>query len=120
MTLWRPPSRWLSIGEALEAWEPRRRADSSYALPPAEEKTEILRVVVRESMSGDLLSKLIHDIIAVAEMLLADAGPSPSMSVMDHIDHIDKAVRARPGHARHAHTKRTGQGAKGKKAGYIC
>ncbi|CAK9780193.1 glutamate decarboxylase [Cutaneotrichosporon oleaginosum] len=89
----------------------------NYALPPAEDKTEILRVVVRESLSGDLLHKLIHDIVAVTEMLLADAGPSPSMSTMDC---IDKAIRARPGRARHAMKEQTGQGDKGKKAAYIC
>lgn len=31
----------------------------NYPLPPNEEKTEILRVVVRESMSRDLLDRLI-------------------------------------------------------------
>jgi len=41
-----------------------------YPLPPNEEKTEILRVVVRESMSMDLLDRLISDIIAVTQTLM--------------------------------------------------
>lgn len=36
----------------------------SYPLPPACENTEILRVVIRESFSGDLLRKLVEDIIS--------------------------------------------------------
>ena len=42
----------------------------NYPLPPKEEKTEILRVVVRESMSLDLLDRLITDIIEVTEHLM--------------------------------------------------
>jgi glutamate decarboxylase len=45
-----------------------------YPLPPKEEKTEILRVVVRESMSLDLLDRLISDIIAVTQ-ILTDSDP---------------------------------------------
>jgi len=40
-------------------------ADDSYPLPPACEDTEILRVVVRESLSGDLARKLLVDIVQV-------------------------------------------------------
>ena len=43
---------------------------ADYPLPPNEEKTEILRVVVRESMSIDLLDRLIADICAVTENLI--------------------------------------------------
>ncbi|CAD6580332.1 MAG: hypothetical protein ASARMPREDX12_009527 [Alectoria sarmentosa] len=43
----------------------------NYPLPPKEDKTEILRVVVRESMSLDLLDRLITDIIAVTEQLMS-------------------------------------------------
>ncbi|CAF9934961.1 hypothetical protein IMSHALPRED_010050 [Imshaugia aleurites] len=42
----------------------------NYPLPPKEEKTEILRVVVRESMSLDLLDRLITDIVTVTEQLM--------------------------------------------------
>ncbi|KAK6904943.1 glutamate decarboxylase [Kwoniella mangroviensis CBS 10435] len=53
----------------------------NYPLPPAEEDTEILRCVVRESLSGDLARKLILDIIQVTEGLLNGAGPSYHMSI---------------------------------------
>lgn len=83
----------------------------SYPLAPNCEKDEILRVVVRESLSGDLSRKLIHDILQVyvligfpcfkaradfpmahrTEDLLNDAGPSYSMSTAtrrhENLDH---------------------------------
>lgn len=42
----------------------------NYPLPPNEEATEILRIVVRESMSFDLLDKLICDICAITSRLM--------------------------------------------------
>ncbi|KZF20893.1 glutamate decarboxylase [Xylona heveae TC161] len=42
----------------------------NYPLPPKEEKTEILRVVVRESMALDLVERLIRDICDVTETLM--------------------------------------------------
>lgn len=42
----------------------------NYALPPAEDGTEILRVVIRESMSLDLLDRLISDIVSVTQTLV--------------------------------------------------
>ncbi|KAI0183315.1 pyridoxal phosphate-dependent transferase [Xylaria flabelliformis] len=42
----------------------------NYALPPNENQTEILRVVVRESMSLDLLDRLISDIVSVTQTLI--------------------------------------------------
>lgn len=44
----------------------------NYALPPTEDDTEILRVVIRESMSFDLLDKLITDLVLVTEHLMED------------------------------------------------
>jgi len=43
---------------------------TDYPLPPGEDKTEILRVVVRESLSLDMIDRLVRDIIAVTEMLM--------------------------------------------------
>jgi glutamate decarboxylase len=43
----------------------------NYALPPHEADTEILRVVVRVSMSFDLLDRLVTDIVQVTETLMA-------------------------------------------------
>ncbi|KAI9838930.1 MAG: hypothetical protein M1819_004138 [Sarea resinae] len=42
----------------------------NYPLPPTEDKTEILRVVVRESMSVDIMDKLVADICSVTEQLI--------------------------------------------------
>lgn len=42
----------------------------NYPLPPNEEKIEILRVVVRESMSFDLLDRLITDLCEVTQTLI--------------------------------------------------
>ena len=62
-----------------------------YPLPPDEGSIEILRVVVRESMSRDLLDRLIADIFEVTEALMKmDAAetavwqplPAPSMEKM--------------------------------------
>lgn len=47
----------------------------NYPLPPNEEKIEILRVVVRESMSFDLLDRLITDLCAVTSTLI-ESDPS--------------------------------------------
>ncbi|KAK3298411.1 glutamate decarboxylase [Chaetomium fimeti] len=42
----------------------------NYALPPGEDATEILRVVVRVNMSFDLLDRLVTDIVQVTERLM--------------------------------------------------
>lgn len=42
----------------------------NYALPPDESETEILRVVVRVSMSFDLLDRLVTDLVEVTETLM--------------------------------------------------
>jgi hypothetical protein len=49
----------------------------NYPLPPNEDKIEILRVVVRESMSFDLLDRLITDICQTTQDLIVG---SPSSS----------------------------------------
>jgi glutamate decarboxylase len=47
-----------------------RDYDVDYPLPPKEEKGEILRAVVRESMAADLIDRLVADIVAVTEKLM--------------------------------------------------
>ncbi|KAF2149486.1 glutamate decarboxylase [Myriangium duriaei CBS 260.36] len=56
----------------------------NYPLPPNEEKIEILRVVVRESMSLDLLDKLIEDIVAVMEQIQATDKDSFGLTAFQH------------------------------------
>ncbi|KAJ9155440.1 Glutamate decarboxylase [Pleurostoma richardsiae] len=51
----------------------------NYALPPGEDGTEILRVVVRESMSFDLLDRLVGDVCDVTERLMRDSGADLSV-----------------------------------------
>jgi hypothetical protein len=45
----------------------------NYPLPPNEDKIEILRVVVRESMSFDLLDRLITDICQTTQDLIVSS-----------------------------------------------
>ncbi|EAQ89769.1 hypothetical protein CHGG_06388 [Chaetomium globosum CBS 148.51] len=42
----------------------------NYALPPHEDGTEILRVVIRVNMSFDLLERLVKDVVQVTERLM--------------------------------------------------
>lgn len=42
----------------------------NYSLPPGEDDTKILRIVIRETMTFDLLDKLITDIVQVVESLI--------------------------------------------------
>lgn len=62
----------------------------NYPLPPKEDKTEILRVVVRESMSRDLLDRLISDIISVTEELI-NADPIDLAAFAPKATHIEKS-----------------------------
>jgi len=62
-----PHVKQVSISNLLRA---KQYIIPNYPLPPNEEKTEILRVVVRESMSLDLLDRLITDICAVTESVM--------------------------------------------------
>jgi glutamate decarboxylase len=43
---------------------------ADYPLPPSEDKTEILRVVVRESLSLDMIDRLVTDICSITELLM--------------------------------------------------
>jgi glutamate decarboxylase len=61
------PSKLPSI---LIRYASLTRQPTDYPLPPNEDKTEILRVVVRESMSMDLLDRLIADLCSVTENLM--------------------------------------------------
>ncbi|KAK1227642.1 glutamate decarboxylase gad1 [Marasmius sp. AFHP31] len=46
----------------------------NYNAPQGEENTEILRVVVRETLSADLIEKLVVDILQVTESMMGDGG----------------------------------------------
>ena len=44
---------------------------AGYPLPPNEEKTQILRVVVRETLSLDMIDRLVTDICHVTESMMS-------------------------------------------------
>ncbi|KAI9674586.1 MAG: hypothetical protein M1829_003668 [Trizodia sp. TS-e1964] len=75
----------------------------NYALPPGEEKREILRVVVRESMSLDLLDKLLADLFAVTQTLMEcdevdlQAFASSASSIAKSIDNRHQGPAKREG-----------------------
>ncbi|KAK9460023.1 pyridoxal phosphate-dependent transferase [Lipomyces oligophaga] len=56
----------------------------NYPLPPSEGNVEILRVVVRESMSSDLLERLCGDIISSVELLIK-LSADHSIAAIEHI-----------------------------------
>ncbi|ETN40157.1 glutamate decarboxylase [Cyphellophora europaea CBS 101466] len=80
----------------------------NYPLPPNEEKIEILRVVVRESMSMDLLDRLISDIVSVTQDLMgADEfdlaslqGAAASVEKAHGSSGVDAKTRAKHGSRR--------------------
>lgn len=65
----------------------------NYPLPPGEESTEILRIVVRESMSMDLLDRLISDIIAVTEGLM-QSDPVDLAAFQPSATSVEKALQS--------------------------
>jgi len=66
----------------------------NYPLPPKCDKTEILRVVVRESMSLDLLDRLITDIISVTENLM-NVDPVDLSALQPGATSIEKAHQSK-------------------------
>lgn len=62
-----PHVKQVSISNLLRA---KQYIIPNYPLPPSTDNVEILRVVVRESMSLDLLNRLITDICAVTESVM--------------------------------------------------
>ncbi|KAI9599829.1 hypothetical protein KEM48_006358 [Puccinia striiformis f. sp. tritici PST-130] len=54
----------------------------NYELPPNMEDTQILRVVVRESMSPELIDRLFTSIMEITESLIKDGGPGNYMGAV--------------------------------------
>jgi len=77
----------------------------NYPLPPNEDKTEILRVVVRESMSFDLLDRLITDICATTQSLIES--DAQDLSILNQSK--DTSFEKRHGKGK-AHGKAQGRG----------
>ena len=74
----------------------------NYPLPPNEEKTEILRIVVRETMSIDLLNRLIADIIQVTETLIS----SEQSDIMAYQTYASSSVEKQHGSKGVSHQNR--------------
>lgn len=66
----------------------------NYNLPPAIEGVEILRVVVRESMSVDLLNMLIADILSTTETLMSTAAGDVDAFAKPQAPRIEKFVQS--------------------------
>jgi glutamate decarboxylase len=62
-----PKAQQASVSTLMRA---RQYIIPNYALPPNEQETDILRIVVRESMSFDLLDRLVQDLIQVTQSLM--------------------------------------------------
>lgn len=80
----------------------------NYPLPPSEEKIEILRVVVRESMSFDLLDRLITDICQTTQNLIDSDAKDLSILQIGKDTSAEKAHSSkgtsRDAKSTHAHT----------------
>ncbi|ESZ98453.1 glutamate decarboxylase [Sclerotinia borealis F-4128] len=83
----------------------------NYPLPPTEDKVEILRVVVRESMSFGLLHKLISDICATTQNLMES--DEQDLSVLNkHLSTGHGSKEMQHGTVGHKHGKGQGKGGK--------
>ncbi|KAI9089992.1 pyridoxal phosphate-dependent transferase [Phlyctochytrium arcticum] len=92
-----PHIRQESISTLLRA---RQYIIPNYALPPSCNSTEILRVVVRESMAFDLVDRLITDICAVTQLLMT-ADPTDLAAFSGGRDTSMEGTHARVGTRKH-------------------
>ncbi|KAH7409607.1 glutamate decarboxylase-like protein [Cadophora sp. MPI-SDFR-AT-0126] len=81
----------------------------NYPLPPSTEKTEILRVVVRESMSFDLLDRLISDICVTTQNLIDS--DTQDLSMLAHTKN-NNTIEKEHGTVGTKHNKGQGKGGK--------
>lgn len=80
----------------------------NYALPPGEDKTDILRVVVRESMSFALLHRLISDLVAVTHILIDN--DKVDASFLQGVASGKQAAKENEAHALQGKVKRLADG----------
>ncbi|TVY55867.1 Glutamate decarboxylase [Lachnellula cervina] len=80
----------------------------NYPLPPNEDQTEILRVVVRESMSFDLLDRLITDICQTTQSLIDN--DQADLSILNQSK--DTSMEKQHSSAGQQHGKGQGKGGK--------
>ena len=96
----------------------------NYELPPTVSNMQILRVVVRDSMTESMVDSLVHDIIAVARTLM-DPTSSPNKSIVH--DPAAGSPEEHHSHARHhrrhndaAHARPHGKGRRGRGFSSSC
>ncbi|EEA22720.1 glutamate decarboxylase, putative [Talaromyces marneffei ATCC 18224] len=78
----------------------------NYPLPPTANNIEILRVVVRESMSADLLECLIADIVAVTERLVqSDPVDLSTLQTQAHRTRVERRRNRSGKHGQQAQNK---------------
>ncbi|KAH7098660.1 glutamate decarboxylase [Auriculariales sp. MPI-PUGE-AT-0066] len=68
----------------------------NYGAPPAEDKTEMLRVVVRETMTADLAEHLVADIIQVTESVMTKNSGEGALKMMAAIGGTKANANANP------------------------
>ncbi|KAG6887531.1 hypothetical protein C0995_014634 [Termitomyces sp. Mi166 len=93
--------RWIQTLLRAKGW-----IVPNYELPPALEQVEILRVVVKESMTAVLVDQFIADLMEVTESLAQPRTPLHSLNMLDNVRH----KRSKPEH--HAGALEEDSGAK--------
>lgn len=73
----------------------------NYNLPKGLEDVEILRVVVREDMSEDMVDILVHDILSITEELLTHGSSAQAMATLSN---KAKDAQAPAAHHKHKHS----------------
>ncbi|KAF8061476.1 glutamate decarboxylase [Lyophyllum atratum] len=74
--------RWIQTLLRAKGW-----IVPNYELPPGLEQIEILRVVVRESMTEVLIDQLVADIIEVTEGLAKQGSPAHALAALGNVQH---------------------------------
>lgn len=64
--------RWVQVLLRAKGW-----IVPNYELPPTLQNVQILRVVVRDSMTADLIEQLVRDILHITQQLAADPSSVP-------------------------------------------
>jgi glutamate decarboxylase len=79
----------------------------NYNLPPNGENIEILRIVIRESMSADLLDRLIGDIMEVTETLMKCDNVDLESLAAPRAPRVEKQAQSLGRHGRQSKSKGT-------------
>jgi len=78
----------------------------NYNLPPNEEKVEILRIVVRESMNADIIENVAKDIFEITEQIMKSDSPLTVMAVAATVSGPSTSVEHELRQRRHGDDKR--------------